>query len=165
MFKKALILTAILSGTSAYAVETPIVGNVQAKCSIYTDTQGVYGNPSPSVLSTATADGGVTPIIRYDVASADYYTAKMTWPNAFSTAPGLPDAVNWTGDVEVAEVSDPLMSDYETNKIKYDNVVEFNLTVAGSTWFRVPSTVEYGYGKSFPAGQYTAIVTAECIAN
>jgi len=28
----------------------------------------------------------------------------------------------------------------------------------------VSSVAEYGYGKAFPAGDYTALITAECIA-
>lgn len=169
MFTKT---TAILGLTLAFATtvsaasaaDTPIVGNVQSKCSIYTDRQGVYGNPTPNELSTAPADGGVKPVIRYDVAQGDYYIAKLSWPNSFSSSPALADAVNWDGEVVVSEVSDALMSAYETAKIEYNNVTEFDLTVAGSTWFTVDSTVNYGYDKSFPAGTYTAIVTAECIA-
>jgi len=56
------------------------------------------------------------------------------------------------------------MSGYETNKVEYDNVVEFDLTVAGTVWFNVTSEVAYGYNKPFPGGNYTALVTAECIA-
>jgi hypothetical protein len=37
------------------------------------------------------------------------------------------------------------------------------MTVAGSTWFKISSVADYGYNKSFPAGQYTAVVEAECI--
>lgn len=158
--------TATLTATASYASqEVPIVGTVQSKCSVYTDRQGVYGAPIPNELSTASADGGVRPIVRYDVAQASYYRAKLTWPNTFSSSPTLNDAVEWSGDITVSEVSDPLMSDYETSKVEYDNVVEFDLTVAGSTWFTIDSTAEYGYDKSFPAGTYTAVVTAECIAN
>jgi hypothetical protein len=39
------------------------------------------------------------------------------------------------------------------------------LTVAGSTWFQIDSEVTYGFGKSFPGGEYSANITAECIAN
>jgi len=56
------------------------------------------------------------------------------------------------------------MSGFETNKITYNNTVEFDLTVAGSVWFNVDSSADYGYDKSFPAGDYTAMVVAECIA-
>lgn len=167
MFNKKILVAALplLIATTPLAAESvPITGMVESKCSIFTDVQGVYGNPTPNILSTARADGGVLPVIRYDVASADYYKAKITHPNSFSTAPSLPDFVAWEGTTSVKEVSDPLMSDYETNKIEYDNVTEFDLTVAGTVWFEVDSSADYGYNKAFPAGNYTALVTAECIA-
>jgi hypothetical protein len=56
------------------------------------------------------------------------------------------------------------MSAYDNNKIEYNNITEIDLTIAGSTWFKVASTANYGYDKAFPAGQYRAVVTAECIA-
>jgi hypothetical protein len=56
------------------------------------------------------------------------------------------------------------MSAFETGKIVYNNSTEFDLSVAGSVWFDVSSIAEYGYGKAFPAGNYTALITAECIA-
>lgn len=166
MLKKTLILTvvALCFATSAQAENVPITGIVESKCSIFADTQGVYGNPTPNVLSTARQNGGVLPVVRFDVASADFYKAKITHPNSFSSSPSLPDFVAWDGTTSVKEVSDPLMSDYETNKIEYDNVTEFDLTVAGSVWFQIDSSADYGFNKSFPAGTYTAIVTAECIA-
>ena len=48
----------------------------------------------------------------------------------------------------------------------YNNghTTEFDLTIAGTVWFDVSSVAEYGYGKAFPAGDYTALITAECIA-
>lgn len=156
---------AILAAATNVAAETvPIFGTVESKCVITTDTQGVYGNPTPSVLSTAAAAGGVQPIIRYDVISADYYKAVITTPDSFSTSPTLNDVVNWEGSVSVGEVTDPLMSDYDTVKIEYNNTTEYQLTVSGSTWFEIESIAEYGYDKSFPAGDYTAVVVAECIA-
>lgn len=166
MFKKtiALAIAAIGLASVVHAENVPIVGQVQAKCSIFTDVQGVYGNPLPYRLSTARADGGVLPVIRYDVAAADYFKAKISHPDSFSSGPDLPDFVEWTGDTSVSEVSNPLMSDYETNKVQYDNVTEFDLTVAGTVWFEVESMADYGYTKAFPAGTYTALVTAECIA-
>lgn len=160
---KKLLLVAAIS-CSAVAAEVSIVGTVESKCVITTDTQGVYGNPSPSVLSTAAADGGVQPIIRYDVVSADYYKARIAYPNDFSSAPTLNDVVNWTGSVSVGEVSDAGMSAYDTAKVEYNNVYETDLTIAGSTWFKVESEANYGYGKAFPAGTYNAVVQAECIA-
>jgi hypothetical protein len=160
---KRTIFSAMLLATPAFA-ETPIMGTVESKCSIYTDTQGVYGNPAPYKLSTASVDGGVAPIVRVDVASADFYKARIEYPVSFSTAPALNDTVQWTGSVEVNQMSDVAMADYDTNKVSFNNVVEYDLTVAGSTWFKVNSEADYGFTKSFPAGNYTAIVTAECIA-
>ena len=164
MLKNTLTIAALLLATSAHANQTPIVGNVESKCTIYTDTVGVYGNPAPDELSTAAVDGGVDPVIRIDAVQGNAYKAMISWPQSFSTSPNLTDALNWTGDVTVSRVSDPTMSAYETNKIVYDNVVECDLTVAGNTWFTIESAVEYGVGKSLPGGKYTAIVTAECIA-
>lgn len=154
----------MMSAGVAYANDSPITGTVESKCSVYTTTEGVYGNPNPSTLSTSAADGGVEAIIRMDVASGDYYVGRITHPNQFSSSPSLSDSVTWTGDVTVSQVSDPLMSGYDTDKVTYNNVHEYDLTVAGSTWFKVSSTATYGVGKSLPAGTYTAIATAECIA-
>ena len=56
------------------------------------------------------------------------------------------------------------MSAFNDNKVTYNNSSEFDLTIAGSAWFSVTSTAEYGYDKAFPAGTYSAMVTAECIA-
>lgn len=153
------------SGQGVSAEEVPITGNVSAKCSIFTDVSGVYGQPTPNKLSTAVADGGVQPIIRYDVASADYYTAKITYPTAFSSSPSLSDTVTWTGDVEVSATSDTGMAGYEAAKVQYDATTEYDLTVAGTTWFKVSSEATYGYDKSYPAGEYTALVEALCVAN
>ena len=166
MLKKTITIAiaAIGLATAVHAESVPITGIVESKCSIFTDTQGVYGNPTPSLLSTARSDGGILPIIRFDVASADFYKAKITHPSAFSSSPSLPDFVAWTGVTSVSRVSDPLMSGYETAKIEYDNVTEFDLTVAGSVWFEVDSSADYGFNKAFPAANYTALVTAECIA-
>lgn len=165
MFKKLIAgFTAIFAMNTLAQVDVPITGTVESKCIVTTDTQGIYGNPTPSVLSTAQADAGVEPIVRYDVIIADYYKARITHPNSFSESPALNDVVNWTGGTTVAEVSDALMSAYDQNKIEYDNVTEVDLSVAGSTWFKVESQADYGYDKAFPAGTYRAIVSAECIA-
>jgi hypothetical protein len=164
MFKKLLTIVAILGSTAAYANETPIVGNVESKCSIFTDKQGVYGAPLPNTLSTDSVDGGVAPVIRFDVAKAGYYKAVITQPTSFSTSPALSDVVTWTGSIEVAQVSDPLMSAYDTDKVVYNNTTEFDLTVAGPVWFKANSKAEYGVDKSLPAGEYRAVVVAECIA-
>lgn len=149
---------------AAVAEDVPIQGTVESKCVIMTDTYGVYGNPSPSELSTASADGGVQPVIRYDVISADFYTARISYPVTFSSSPTLDDVVSWTGSVEVQEGTDANMSGYDTTKVEYNNTTEYDLSIAGSTWFKVSSTADYGYNKSFPAGNYNAVVTAECIA-
>lgn len=150
--------------TQAYAANTPIVGNVESKCSIFTDRAGVYGNPTPDELSTAPVDGGVHPIVRFDVALADVYTAKISWPNGFTSSPNLNDALTWDGNVEVSSTSDTGMAGYEAAKIEYENTTEYDLTVSGSTWFKVESNVTYGVGKALPGGAYNANVVAECVA-
>lgn len=164
MVKQLLIVLGIIMPTALAAVEAPITGSVQSKCSIYTDIAGVYSQPLPNKLTTDPLEGGVLPKIRYDVVQGDYYKAKITWPNNFTSSPALSDAVNWDGEVVVAEVTDVTMSDYETNKIEYNNVTEFDLTVSGTVWFTVSSSATYGYDKSFPAGTYTSVAVAECIA-
>jgi len=169
MFKNILTLVAAVIGVMssagiASAVDVPVVGNVEAKCVIVTDTPGVYGNPTPSELSTDAADGGVTPIIRYDVIQANFYKAVITTPVSFSSSPTLSDVVNWQGLVEVSNVSDAGMSAYDNDKRTYENVTEFDLTIAGSTWFKATTKADYGYNKAFPSGTYRAVVNAECIA-
>jgi hypothetical protein len=160
---KKIALALLIAGT-AQAAEIPITGNVQSKCVINTDVPGVYGNPSADVLSTTPADGGVQPVIRYDVSLGNAYTAKITTPTSFSTSPALDDTVVWTGATEVSEVSDAAMSGYEAAKVTYDATTEFDMTETGSTWFKVSSTATYGYGTAFPGGSYRALVVAECIA-
>ncbi len=164
MFKNIFALLGIFTLSNAVAAEVPIMGSVDSKCVVTTDTQGVYGNPTPNTLTTNLSNGGVPPIVRYDVIQADYYKAVISRPDTFTESPTLNDVVNWTGDVTVSEVSDAGMSAYDNNKIEYNNVTEIDLTIAGSTWFKVASTANYGYDKAFPAGQYRAVVTAECIA-
>lgn len=164
MYKLVVMMIAFFSA-QVVAEEAIITGNVESKCVINTDVNGVFGNPSSGTLSTLPSDGGIMPIIRYDVALGDAYTAKITAPNSFSTSPSLSDVVEWTGDVEVSEVSDTAMADYETDKVQYEYTTEFDMHTAGTTWFKVTSKAEYGYGKVYPAGTYRAIVMAECIAN
>lgn len=147
-----------------FAEEVIISGNVQSKCVISTDTPGVYGNPTADKLSTAPADGGVMPVIRYDVSLANAYKARITTPTSFSTSPSLNDTVVWTGSSSVSQVSDAAMSTYETSKVVFGDSTEYGLSLAGSTWFKVSSTAKYGYGKAFPGGTYRAVVQAECIA-
>tara|TARA_R110002073_G_scaffold241651_2_gene403722 strand:+ start:251 stop:751 length:501 start_codon:yes stop_codon:yes gene_type:complete len=164
--KKLLFLIPAVLVTSAVQANIPINGTVESKCVIQTDTDGVYGNPTADKLSTTASDGGVVPIIRYDIITADAYKAVVTTPSSFSSSPTLDDVVEWTSSTSVGETSDAGMSAFETNKVTYNNghSTEFDLTIAGSVWFDVSSVAEYGYGKAFPAGNYTALITAECIA-
>ena len=163
--KKLLVAGLVLAvHIPAFAADTPIVGNVQTRCLITTDTNGVFGNPLPSKLSTASADGGVVPVVRYDVTLANAYLAKVTTPTAFSASPSLTDSVKWTGSTAVSKTSDSAMSGYEAAKVTYGSTTQFDLTKAGSTWFSSTATAVYGVSKSFPGGSYTAIVLAECIA-
>ena len=153
-------LTALLSlcALPAFA-NVDITGNVSAKCIIQTDKAGVYGNPSASVLSTAPSDGGVLPVIRFDVAIADYYTANITHPTSFTSSPALTDSVTWTGSTSVSKTSDAGMSCYDAAKVVYDNTTVFDLTVAGSTWFSTSSTATYAASKPFTGGTYVAVVS------
>jgi len=163
--KKVLMASLILAScSSAYSADVPISGNVQTRCLITTDTNGVFGNPAPSKLSTASADGGVVPVVRYDVTLADAYLAKVTTPTAFSASPSLSDSVTWTGSTAVSKTSDAAMSGYEAAKVTYGSTTQFDLTKAGSTWFSSTATAVYGVNKSFPGGTYNAIIFAECIA-
>lgn len=164
MFKKTLALTALIACTANAQVDVPITGNVSSKCVITTDTPGVYGNPTSNKLSTLPSDGGVLPIVRYDIIEADSYKARVSYPIDFTSSPALNDVVNWNGGVEIAEVSDANMSAWEQTKIEWDNVTEYDLELSGSLWFKISSIAEYGYGKSFPGGVYRASVVAECIA-
>jgi len=158
----AITSTILISQTAAATV--PINGTVESKCVITTDTDGVYGNPNAYTLSTNPTDGGVKPRIRYDIVTANAYHATVSYPNQFSQSPSLDDSVTWTGAVVVGESSDASMSAFESGKISYNNTVEFDLSIAGSVWFDVTSTAAYGYNKAFPAGNYSATVSAECIA-
>ena len=154
----------IAVGKTVRAAEVPIEGVVQSRCLINTDVAGVYGNPTADKLSTAAADGGVQPVIRYDITLADAYKAKITTPTDFSTSPTLNDTVTWTGSTEVSEVSDAAMSGYEAAKVEYGATTEYDMTEAGSTWFKVSSTATYGYNKRLPGGVYRSVVLAECVA-
>ena len=140
-----------------------IVGTVEAKCVIQTTKSGVYGNPIASKLSTTPADGGVLPVIRYDVSIADAYTANITHPTSFSSSPTLNDTVAWTGSTSVTKTSVSGMSAYNDAKVVVDNTSIFNLTLAGSTWFSTSSSAVYGSAKPFAGGTYTASVVATCI--
>ena len=162
---KLLILPVALACTGAIASSNiPITGSVESKCVIQTDTDGVYGNPTADKLSTAVSDGGVLPVIRYDIVTANAYKAVISHPDSISSSPTLTDTLSWTGSTTLNKSSDSNMSAFNDNKVTYNNSSEFDLTIAGSAWFSVTSTAEYGYDKAFPAGTYSAMVTAECIA-
>ena len=164
MFRTILTLGAIgLATTGAWATE--IGGSVSSKCSVFTDTVGVYGNPTADELSTKAADGGIDAKVRYDVTLANKYTAKISWPTSFTTSPTLSDAVNWDGETKYSAGTVTAMSGYEAAKTEYNEHTEFALTQAGSTWFTIESEAKYGSGKAFPGGEYKAMVTAVCIAN
>ena len=141
-----------------------ITGSVEAKCVIQTDKAGVYGNPIASKLSTTPADGGVLPVIRFDVSIADAYTANITHPTSFSSSPTLTDTLVWTGSTTATKMSVSGMSAYEAAKTVEGNTTNFNLTLAGSTWFSTASSATYGSAKPLPGGTYTAVVQASCIA-
>jgi hypothetical protein len=162
--KIILAVATALLGLNSIAEDIPVQGNVQMRCLITTDISGVYGNPTPQKLSTAVADGGVLPVVRYDVTLADNYKAKITTPTGFSSSPPLNDTVTWTGSTAVSQTSDAGMSGYEAAKVTYDATTEYDLTVAGSTWFSATLSATNGYDKAFPGGVYNAIVVAECIA-
>ena len=163
--KKILAFLAI-SMTAGYALaDAPITGNVQSRCVVTTDTPGVYGNPNAYTLTTDAADGGVMPIVRFDVTLADAYYAQITTPTEFTSSPSLSDTVTWTGSTEVSALSDATnMGDYETNKTTFGATTQYDLTATGSTWFKSSSEATYGGNKAFPGGQYSATVEAKCIA-
>ena len=148
----------------AGAEDVPIEGVVQSRCTIDTDTPGVYGNPNAYTLTTAAADGGVMPITRFDVTLADAYYAKVTHPDSFSTAPTANATVTFTGSTEVSSVGDAAMSGYEAAKTTFGNSTQFDLTESGSVWLKTTSVATNGGDKAFPSGAYRSIVVAECIA-
>jgi len=148
----------------AGAEDIPIEGVVQSRCTIDTDTPGVYGNPNAYTLTTVAADGGVMPITRFDVTLADAYYAKVTHPDSFSTAPTANATVTFTGSTEVSSVGDAAMSGYEAAKTTFGNSTQFDLTESGSVWLKTTSVATNGGDKAFPSGTYRSIVVAECIA-
>lgn len=164
MIKRLLPAIFLAVSLGVGAAEVPIRGIVSSKCIINIDTPGVYGNPAPEILSTSATDGGRPAVVRYDVVQAGYYKAIITVPNNFSSSPALTDSVTWTGEVAVSKVTNASMSAYTTNKRIYNNTTEIDLSVQGTVWFSATSKAEYGYGKSFPAGEYKSVVLAECIA-
>jgi len=106
--KKPLLLFAALLAVPAIGLSnTPITGMVASKCVITTDTDGVYGNPTATKLSTLATDGGVLPIIRYDIITANAYKAKIHTPISFSSSPSLgSETVNWSGSTVAGQMSD-----------------------------------------------------------
>lgn len=167
MFKHTILSLPVLALTAITAASenTPINGTVQSRCIIQTDQAGTFGNPNAYTLTTAPAEGGDPAVIRYDVTLADAYYAQISIPTSFSSSPTLPDQVTWTGDTTVKTVSDATgMGSYETNKLELGDVDRYDLTATGSTWFETTATAVMGGSKAFPGGNYTAMVTAECIA-
>lgn len=165
MIKKLIVATALALGFTVSATEIPIRGLVTSKCIINVDTPGIYGNPTPEILSTVAADGGRPAVVRYDVIQAGYYKAIITTPDSFTSSPTLEDSVTWTSDVDVSKITNASMSAYTTAKRVYNgNVTEIDLTVQGTVWFAATSKAQYGYNKSFPMGEYKSIVLAQCIA-
>jgi len=95
MFKKILAASIAMMAIGAQAADVPIIGNVESKCVVTIDKQGVYGNPSASILSTDAVDGGVEPVVRFDVVLADAYKAVISHPISFSQSPALNDTVTY----------------------------------------------------------------------
>src|SRR6056300_449927 len=165
MLKKLLISILFLVPFSVYSADVPITGNVQSRCVITTDTPGIYGNPNAYTLTTASTDGGVQPIVRYDVTLADAYYAQITTPTSFTTSPSLTDTVTWTGSTSVSSISDATnMAGYEAAKTTFGQTTQFDLTATGSTWFTSTSVATNGGNKAFPGGNYSATIEAVCVA-
>ena len=160
---KYLAIPLLALATPAFADSVDIVGNVSAKCIVQTTKSGVFGSPTANKLSTSPSDGGIHPEVRIDVAIANSYTANITHPTAFTSSPSLNDTVTWTGSVSVVNTSDAAMSSYDTNKTTAGATTSYSLTTAGSTWFAISSVAEYGGGKPFTGGTYTAQATISCI--
>lgn len=169
MFNKKLMVATLagLMASTGYSLaeNVPINGNVQSRCVITTDSAGVYGNPNAYTLTTDPSEGGQPAMTRVDITLADAYKVKITPPDSFSSSPSLPDTARFLGDTEVATVSDATgMGSYETDKVEYGMTDEYDMTAAGSTWFKTSSVAVMGGGKAYPGGSYTALVTVECIA-
>ena len=69
-----LLLTSLvlaLTGCSLFSskveANAEINGSVESRCTVNTDTPGVYGNPNAYTLTTTPASGGQKPIVRFDV--------------------------------------------------------------------------------------------------
>ena len=165
-----LSLIIMLTGCSLFSSKaeagTNIEGSVQSRCTVDTDTPGVYGNPNAYTLTTAPASAGQVPIVRFDVSLANAYFAQVSYPTSFSSSPSLSDSTTWTGAVTVAQTSTSDMSGYQAASTTTGAMRQYALTVAGTTWFDATSIATYGGGqnKAFPGGSYTAVVVAECVA-
>ena len=157
---------ALLMPKEVAAENIDITGTVQSRCTVNTDTPGVYGNPSAHQLTTLPASAGQVPIVRIDVSLANAYKAQISYPTSFASSPSLPDTIAWTGAVAVDQTSVSGMSAYQAASTTTGAMRSYALTLAGTTWFSVASTAAYGGGqaKAFPGGVYTAHVVAECIA-
>jgi hypothetical protein len=164
--KKLLLIPALAATASVAGASIPINGFIESKCVIQSDTPGRFGNPTVDELSTKAAEGGVMPIIRYDIITASKYKAVITTPTNFSASPSLSDSVDWTSTTVAGQMSDSEMSVFNSDKAIYNNghTTMFDLVKAGSVWFNVTSEAKYGVGKAFPSGNYTALIVAECIA-
>ena len=114
--KKLLLIPALAVATSTAGASIPINGFIESKCVIQSDTAGMFGNPTVDKLSTKSADGGVMPIVRYDIVTASKYKAVITTPTNFSTAPALTDSIDWTSTTVAGQMSDAGMSVFNTDK-------------------------------------------------
>ena len=172
---KKLITMALVIGLTGCSLLMPkevaaenidITGTVQSRCTVNTDTPGVYGNPNAYTLTTAPASAGQKPIVRVDTTLANAYNAIISYPTSFASSPSLGDTVAWTGAVTVAQTSSSDMSGYQNGSTTTGAARTYPLSIAGTTWFEVESQATYGGGqnKAFPGGTYTAHVVAECIA-
>ena len=157
---------ALLMPKEAAAENIDITGNVQSRCTVNTDTPGVYGNPNAYTLTTAPASAGQKPIVRVDTTLANAYNAVISYPTSFASSPSLGDTIAWTGAVAVVQTSSSDMSGYQAGSTTTDAARTYPLSIAGTTWFEIESQATYGGGqnKAFPGGSYTAHVVAECIA-
>ncbi len=172
---KKLITMALVFGLAGCSLFMPkeaaaenidITGDVQSRCTINTDTPGVYGNPNAYTLTTLPASAGQVPIVRVDTTLADAYNALISYPTSFSSGPSLGDTTAWVGAVTVDQTSSADMSGYQAASSQSGSTRTYALSIAGTTWFAVSSTATYGGGqnKAFPGGSYKAVVVAECIA-
>ena len=164
MIKKITPLIFLLSTSYAWAVNSPITGTVQASCSIVTTTPGKYGVPNIWRLSTTPSEGGQPAVIKTTIGTADKYKITITHPNSFSSSPSLSDTLAWTGSSVYTSGSASGMSAYETGKTVVGNTTTFDMTLAGTTFFTVASSAQYGYNRAFPSGSYTATIVASCVA-